>query len=314
MDDQPASIRILYQILESDYEVCVATTGREALAFCDTRPPDLILMDVVMPGMDGYEIGRRLRSNDLTKDIPIIFVTGQNDPLEEAEALDQGAADFISKPFHEKVVKARVRTQVTITRLTKALRSQALIDGLTGIANRRQFDITLAAEWRRCSRSQRALSLILIDIDYFKRFNDHYGHPAGDECIKAIATALKMNLQRSHDLAARYGGEEFACILPDTPLEGVRRKAVELEAAIRELGIPHEKSYVAGVVTISVGASVAIPAIGEDPTRLLAEADGRLYAAKHAGRGQVKVSLLNQTDPPPGSDTISTLANPSSAE
>lgn len=296
VDDHSANIKLLYEILGADYDICMATNGMDALALCRDRVPNLILLDVVMPDMDGYEVCRRLKGDDQTKDIPIIFVTAQNDPLDEAEGLDQGAVDFISKPFHATVVKARVRTHLTITFQAQALRSLAMQDGLTGVANRRQFDATLAGEWRRCARTNSSVSLVMIDIDYFKRFNDHYGHQMGDDCIRAIASSLAANLQRSHDLVARYGGEEFACILPDTPVGGAYRKAVELEAAVRQLRIPHEKSDVAEVVTISVGVSVATPAKGDNSSDLVADADRQLYAAKQAGRGQVKVSLLKQSE------------------
>jgi len=203
VDDYPANITMLYEILERDCEVCMATSGQAALAFCEGRRPDLILLDIMMPEMDGYEVCRHLKDNDLTRDIPIIFVTTKSDPSEETRGLDLGAVDFISKPFHTKIVRARVRTHLTLQLQAEALRSLAMIDGLTGIANRRQFDTILSAEWHRCIRSHSAMSLVLIDIDFFKRYNDYYGHQAGDECIRTIAATLKKNLRRSHDMVAK---------------------------------------------------------------------------------------------------------------
>jgi len=163
-----------------------------------------------------------------------------------------------------------------------------MIDGLTGVGNRRHFDVSLEAEWRRGIRAGQPLSLIIADVDFFKRYNDHYGHQAGDACLQAIASVLKLEFTRSHDMVTRYGGEEFVCLLPDTQLEGAVKKARELEKAVRALGIPHEKSDVSGVVTISLGVAVANPLIGEDSAELVASADAQLYSAKRSGRGQVK--------------------------
>jgi len=240
-----------------------------------------------MPEVGGYAVCQQLKSDPLTHNIPVIFVTAQNDPLEEAQGFEKGGVDFITKPFHVNVVKARVRTHLTLKQQSDLLRSLALIDGLTGVANRRHFDATLDAEWQRCTRANQPLSLILIDVDFFKRYNDHYGHQAGDTCLQSIASVFKASFSRSHDLVARYGGEEFVCILPDTPLEGAARKAFQLEEAIRYLGIPHEKSEVANTVTISLGVATTNPSMGGKPVELIAGADDQLYLAKQSGRGQV---------------------------
>lgn len=288
VDDQASNLQLLNEIFKNDYEVCTATSGQEALAFCHGRQPDLILLDVVMPEMGGYTVCQRLKSDALTQNIPVIFVTAKHNPSEEARALDAGGVDFLTKPFHVKVVQARVRTHLTLKYQSDMLRSLALTDGLTDVGNRRHFDDTLQAEWRRCVRAGQPLSLILVDVDFFKRYNDHYGHPAGDACLQSIASVLKAGFTRSHDMAARYGGEEFVCILPDTPLAGAVKKAHELEHAVRDLGIAHEKSDVCGVVTISLGVAVAHPAKGENPANLVACADEQMYRAKESGRGQVK--------------------------
>lgn len=288
VDDHRSNLLLLHEIFKDDYEVRMAISGQEALAFCQGLLPDLILLDIVMPEMNGYTVCQRLKSDALTQNIPVIFVSSKNDPLEEARGLDVGGVDFISKPFHVRVVRARVRTHLTLKCRSDVLRSMALIDGLTGVGNRRHFDATLEAEWWRCVRAGQPLSLILVDVDFFKRYNDCYGHQAGDVCLQAIASVLKAGFTRSHDMVARYGGEEFVCILPDTPLEGAEKKANELENAVRTLGMVHEKSDVFGVVTISLGVAVANPAKGENPADLVACADGQLYIAKQSGRGQVK--------------------------
>lgn len=289
VDDQPGNLQLLCQIFKYDYEVCMAASGKEALAFCQGRQPDLILLDIMMPEMSGYEVCQRLKSNALTQNIPVIFVTARNDPGEEERCLDVGGVDFITKPFHVRVVQARVRTHLTLKKQSDLLRSLAQTDGLTGVGNRRHFDDTLQAEWRSCARAGQPLSLILIDVDFFKRYNDHYGHQAGDACLQSIASVLKAAFTRPHDMVARYGGEEFVCLLPGTTLEGAEKKANELEKAVRAIRIAHEKSDVFGVVTISLGVAVAHPAAkGENPADLVACADAQLYLAKQSGRGQVK--------------------------
>jgi diguanylate cyclase (GGDEF)-like protein len=288
VDDQPLNIRLLHQIFQADHEVFVATSGEDALAFCRTRLPDLILLDVLMPGLDGYEVCRRLKRDARTCEIPVIFVTSQCDSAEEEDGLAAGAADFIAKTASANVMRARVNTLITLKRQADLLRTLAHIDGLTGLANRRHFDDKLAAEWRRCGRSRKPLSLILIDIDHFKRYNDCYGHPAGDECLRDISACLKSGITRSHDLVARYGGEEFVCVLPETPLVGAMAKAQSLEGAVRDLRIRNEKSEVAyGIVTISLGVAVATPSIDDNRADLISCADRALYLAKDAGRGQV---------------------------
>jgi diguanylate cyclase (GGDEF)-like protein len=294
VDDQPLNVRLLHQIFRADHDVFVATSGADALAFCQTKIPDLILLDVVMPGIDGYEVCRQLKRDPRTHEIPVVFVTAQSDATEEEDGLAAGAVDFIAKSASANVMRARVRTLITLKRQSDQLRSLARLDGLTGLANRRHFDDTLAAEWRRCARSAKPMSLILVDLDYFKRFNDRYGHQAGDSCLQQVASVLKAAFTRSFDLVARYGGEELVCLLPETSLEGAEAKAQMLERSVRELRIPHEDSEVAeGIITISVGVAVSMPASGAECAELILCADRSLYMAKDAGRGQVKALQLS---------------------
>jgi diguanylate cyclase (GGDEF)-like protein len=289
VDDQPLNIRLLHQIFQADHEVFVATSGEAALAFCQTQLPDLILLDVVMPGLDGFAVCRQLKLDPLTCEIPVVFVTSQSDSTEEEDGLAAGAADFIAKSASAKVMRARVNTLITLKRQTDLLRSLAQVDGLTGLANRRHFDAKLDDEWRRGTRSGTPLALILIDLDCFKDYNDCYGHQAGDACLQRVATCLKDGFTRSPDLVARYGGEEFVCVLPETALSGADVKAQSLEGAVRALAIPHEKSVVpGGIVTISLGVAVAVPTVRGLCAELLLCADRALYQAKHAGRAQVK--------------------------
>lgn len=291
IDDQPANIQVLHALLMAEFEVCMALGGADGLALCAVRPPDLILLDVEMPGMGGYEVCRRLKADPVLQDIPVVFVTGHLDPAVEVRGFAEGGADFITKPFHANVVLARVRTQITLKTQSDFLRSQAYLDSLTLLGNRRRFDETLLAEWQRCRRASQPLALILADVDHFKRYNDYYGHQQGDTCLRAVAAALRAGFVRSHDMVARYGGEEFACILPDTTLAGAMQTAAAVELAIRALAIAHADGGPAGIVTISLGVAVAAPPKGDTALDLLEQADVQLYRAKDAGRGRV-MSIL----------------------
>lgn len=286
VDDEAVNIQALYQIFHEDYDVFMAISGEEALLRCQENPPDLILLDIVMPGQGGLETCRRLKAEPETRDIPVIFVTALQTPEEETEALNCGAVDFISKPVNPSVVRARVRTHLVLKAQSDFLRSLVFIDGLTGVSNRRRFDETLAIEWRHARRTKQPLSLLMIDIDHFKRYNDRYGHPAGDACLQAVARALAGGLSRPHDLVARYGGEEFACILPQTDAAGARNIALSLLEAIRCLAMPHEDNE-GGIVTASFGVATQFPDGETAPERLIAQADAQLYEAKEGGRNRV---------------------------
>jgi len=287
VDDQPINIQALYQIFHTDHEVFMATSGAQALDICANNPPDLILLDVVMPGMDGLEVCRRLKADPLTANIPVIFVTGQSDPADETRGFETGAVDFISKPVNPAVVRARVKTHLTLKAQTDLLRSLVFIDGLTGVANRRHFDESFATEWRHCRRKTSSLALLMIDIDFFKLYNDHYGHPAGDACLQAVGATLKQGFGRSHDLVARYGGEEFVCLMPECDRAGALIKAEALRLAIAQLAIPHAASPVALVVTLSIGVAALVPGEQDQPRDLVNLADLALYKAKKEGRNRV---------------------------
>ena len=286
VDDQPVNIQALYQAFAADHQVLMATTGAQALALCASQQPDLVLLDVVMPGMDGHEVCRQLKSDPATRDIPVIFVTAHNDEAAETQGLDLGAVDFISKPINPKIVRARVRTHLTLKAQADLLRQWVYIDGLTGVYNRRHFDERLAAEWARAMRNSAALSVVLIDVDLFKRYNDRYGHQAGDDCLRRVAAALKAGIRRPGDLAARYGGEEFVCLLPDTDLPGALILARQLGAAVQALQIAHDASAVANVVTVSLGVGSKAGTAQGSAAALLRAADAQLYRAKAEGRNR----------------------------
>jgi diguanylate cyclase (GGDEF)-like protein len=293
VDDQPLKLHFLNQIFQDEYQIFTANSGKEALALCQVQQPDLVIMDIIMTEMDGYEVCRSLKRNTLTLNIPVIFVTAFNDAEEEEKGFAAGAVDFIARSARPNVIRARVKTHITLKHHSDLLRSLSLMDGLTGIANRRHFDQAFMAEWRRCIRWKQPLALIMIDIDFFKQFNDYYGHQAGDACLIQVAKSLKAGLNRSHDLTARYGGEEFVCLLPETALEGAQEKAQSLLKSILKLAIPHERSSLAGgVVSISLGVAVATPTQHDDPLTIIQCADRLMYTAKKSGRNQVQSMQL----------------------
>ncbi|RDZ25952.1 diguanylate cyclase [Lysobacter silvisoli] len=286
VDDQPINIRALHEVFSADHDVFMATNGAQALAFCRQTPPDLVLLDVVMPDMSGLEVCRALKADAQTESIPVIFVTSLDDPAEEAACWDAGGVDFITKPINALTVRNRVRAHLTLKLQSDLLRRMAWVDGLTGVANRRQFDERLEREWQRCRRAGQPLSASIVDIDHFKAYNDTYGHLAGDDCLRQVAAAIEGSLARAGDLVARTGGEEFTCLLPEIDLDGALTVVENVERAVRALGIVHAGSEL-GVVTVSIGVASA-RADGESTIAgLLTQADNGLYRAKRAGRARV---------------------------
>ncbi|MBF0182758.1 MAG: diguanylate cyclase [Magnetococcales bacterium] len=307
-DDSDASL-LLHTILKSEGRISVAAGGLPGLAMVQEQLPDLILLDADMPDMSGFEVCSLLKADQRLARIPIIFVTGCSDIASETKALQLGAVDFISKPFSPLIVKARVRNHLLLKQHMDSLQQLAAIDGLTGVANRRAFDEGLEMEWRRAARRQEPLALLLMDVDFFKNYNDFYGHPAGDTCLRQIAKVLSTIAQRPGDLAARYGGEEFAVLAPNTSLEAIQHLAEELCDRVRGLHIPHERSAIARWVTVSVGVcsllipgdaingnrtteGELLPAGAITPAAFVQAADRGLYQAKKAGRNQVMVATL----------------------
>jgi diguanylate cyclase (GGDEF)-like protein len=283
VDDEPANVHVLAEALAGLYDVRFATDAARALALATAEPVDLILSDVVMPGMDGFELLRRLKADPALQHVPVIFVTAMDEIDDEERGLLLGAVDYITKPIRPAIVRARVRTHIELKTQRDLLEQRALIDGLTGIANRRRFDQELDARWRAAQRSATPLSLVLIDVDHFKQFNDSYGHGAGDDCLRRVAGAIAACCSRSGDLAARYGGEEFALILPGAAAEPQLRRLLQ---SIRGLGIPHRASSAADVVTASVGVVEVVPQAAATAQQALEQADRQLYAAKQEGRNR----------------------------
>ncbi|RXR06089.1 diguanylate cyclase domain-containing protein [Pseudoxanthomonas composti] len=287
VDDQPLNIHAMHRVFRNEHEICMATSGPQALEFCRATPPDLILMDVLMPGMNGLEVCRALKDDPATEHIPVIFVTGLSTQDEENRCWEVGCVDFITKPVNITTMRNRVRAHLLLKQQSDLLRQTAWLDGLTGLANRRQFDERLEKEWLRCQRAGCAMSLLVIDIDHFKRYNDRYGHLAGDDTLRRVAEAVRGAARRPGDLPVRLGGEEFVLMLPEIEREGARVVAERLEADIRALQIAHADGE-GGVVTVSVGYATGHPS-REDQARaesLVGRADVALYAAKTAGRAR----------------------------
>jgi len=286
VDDIPDNIKSLNAILEQDYSVSFATYWKKALEVAERTLPDLILLDILMPDMDGYEICRRLKTDPVTRDIPVIFITALDSEADEEKGLAAGAADYITKPFHPAIVKLRVRNHLMLKLQRDRLAALTMTDGLTEIANRRRLDLHLDAEWRRCMRTESELSAIMIDVDQFKAFNDRCGHAAGDDCLRKVARALDSVPKRPGDLVARIGGEEFVCLLPGTDAKGAMMIAQKFCDVVLRLEIPHPDSDICEFVTISCGVGTIQPTMDGDPESVIRTADRYLYEAKKAGRNR----------------------------
>ncbi|MDR2688719.1 MAG: diguanylate cyclase [Azoarcus sp.] len=284
-----------------------ARDGASGLEMFKRERPDLVLLDIIMPGMDGFDVAHCIRQFEQDGNwTPIIFLTAQADDNDLQRAIEIGGDDYLIKPVSEIVLRAKVSAMRRLAQMRESLlvltrkldeanrelQRLSAVDGLTGIANRRCFDETLLREWRRCSRAALPLSLLILDVDSFKAFNDHYGHQMGDECLKAVARVLKNDSRRPDDLVARYGGEEFAAILSDTMLDGALMVAETMRAEVQALGISHSWSVAATVVTISVGVASIIPPRGSEGgiSALIKAADDALYCAKESGRNQVQAA------------------------
>lgn len=325
MDDDPADREILAKnLVHQGFQVCMAIDGEDALAQLLQISIDLILLDVLMIGLDGFSICERIKRNPKISDIPVIFITALTNPEHKVKGLEMGAVDYITKPLYAPEVMARVRIHLMLRATTKGLRETtkalqstierheqtvkklekanralyrlANLDGLTQVANRYCFDESLAEEWFRLAREKQPIGIVLCDVDHFKVYNDHYGHQAGDECLRRIARAIYQSVRRPADLVARYGGEEFVVLLPGTEQSGVEHVASTICTAIRALQIPHHQSTSDTVVTISVGACSVVPDVSMPPSILVDLADKALYQAKSQGRNQFVLAPVLGTE------------------
>ena len=290
--DVPDNIRALSGMLAGEgIQISTATSGQRALKIAELYPPDLVLLDVMMPDMDGYEVCKAMKSDPLLRGIPVIFITALADEESEIRALELGAVDYISKPFKESIVKLRIKTHLELKLQREVLENLSRLDGLTGIANRRAFDERLDLEWRRAARSREKLALAIIDVDCFRAYNDLNGHLAGDDCLRRIATVLHESLNRAGDFVARFGGEEFAVMLPATGGAELSLIAERLRAAVERLNIPHGASDASPWVTVSVGGAMLEPNPETAATRIIELADRQIHSAKDGGRNQVRLAF-----------------------
>ncbi len=289
VDDVAENIHVLMEVLRTDYQVVPARSGQVALQKAMAEPqPDLILLDILMPEMDGYEVCQKLKGMPQTKDIPVIYITSVSDAIDEAKGFRLGAVDYITKPFHPDVVKARVKAHLELRRKSELLEKLAMRDALTDVYNRRRFDEVVGQEWDRAFRQKKTLALAMLDIDCFKPFNDNYGHAAGDACLRRVARCMDASLLRPMDFLARYGGEEFVVLLADTDYDGAMRVTRRMLDDVSALQINHQYSDASDTVTLSAGVCVVSPFLsGGSPLELVEHADKMLYESKHNGRNCV---------------------------
>ena len=285
VDDATSNITALTHILSPEYTVYAAKNGHDALETAREHAPDVILLDILMPGMDGYEVIAALKASSETWKIPVIFVTGLGGSQDEAKGLALGASDYISKPFSDAIVKLRVRHQMTMLKYIRTIEELTLIDQLTGIPNRRSLDERLPMEWARAMRTAAPLSIMILDLDDFKKYNDTYGHIQGDVLLRTVAEMLAQELKRSGDFFARWGGEEFVALLPDTPWDGAWNMAELLRKCVEDTVIPLTDGR-ATKITVSIGLNVQIPIPDASMLDFLHHADKALYAAKKGGKNR----------------------------
>ena len=288
MDDDPSVILALHKLLSKFAHCRFASDGPEALEMVQQSPPNLILLDIQMPVMSGLTVCATLKADPANADIPVIFITGRMDMEMEQQVFEVGAADYIQKPLNLRVVSARVLIHLAYQKTLAALAVQAYKDGLTGINNRRRFDEQLDSEWKRAQRQKLPLSLLMVDIDEFKRFNDHFGHLEGDTALKCVALALGNSSKRPADFLARYGGEEFALILPEADVEGAKALAEIILNRVEGLRLPSAPGSGHPFVTVSIGYSTLLPAQFDasalPANALIQAADRALYQSKKNGR------------------------------
>lgn len=295
VDDSRSTRQIIIKYIAAlNLEYVLASSGAEALVAYQEQKPDLILLDVILPDITGFEVAKQIRALEQGGEwTPIIFLTSRANDADLERGIAAGGDDYLHKPVSQIVLGAKIHAMQRILEMRQSLeeanrelRRLTNIDGLTGVANRRSFDENLQVEWRRMGREGRELCLLMCDVDYFKKYNDAYGHLGGDDCLRRVASTLSACIDRGGDMVARYGGEEFAIILPGTPAGGGLIVGERARYAIRKMALPHEQSEF-GQVTISIGVAALVPRMNQGPEVLIATADKALYEAKTQGRNRV---------------------------
>lgn len=285
VDDDRINRATIAEILAADCRVLLARDGESALEILAREVVSLVLLDVSMPGLSGYEVLMRMQADPVMRDIPVIFITGMSEETDEEYGLRLGAVDYVQKPVRPAIVRARAMTQLNLLRQRRTLKDLAMRDGLTGVGNRRAFDEALDQALRYAHRKQTSLALGIFDVDHFKQYNDHYGHGAGDQALKRVAEILSQSVRRAGDVLARYGGEEFVLLMPECL--GFAEVMSEACARVRAEGISHAASRIdASVLTVSGGGVIAGEGMALSAEQLLAQADALLYRAKAGGRNR----------------------------
>jgi len=286
VDDDEINVEALERMLSYEYTVYTANDGFNAVKMAEERLPDLILLDIEMPGMDGYAVITKLKSTPETQKIPVIFITGLDCDDSEEKGLNLGAADYITKPFSFANVKLRVKKQIETLDQLRSIEKLSMIDQLTGLPNRRGLETRMHSEWARAQREHTPFSVLFLDIDRFKQYNDSYGHPQGDVLLKCLAKVFTETLKRPGDFAARWGGEEFLVLLPNTDLNGALEVAEHIRKNVEDVCVPCSDEA-AAKITISIGVNTHV--YGQDNTvdSLVAGADKALYIAKGSGRNKI---------------------------
>jgi diguanylate cyclase (GGDEF)-like protein len=288
VDNNGANIKSLKTSLANRYQIFEAANCQQSLKIIESSPEvDLILLDTQSPRKNGFNLCDKITHDYLAKDIPFIFISPDESIAAEKEGLSMGAVDFITRPFNSSILNLRIKNQLKLKQQRDLLKHLSRTDGLTGLWNRSKFEEFMENEWFRAVREHSSLSLIMLDIDYFKNFNDSYGHTSGDECIKKVAQIINKSLVRSQDLAARYGGEEFICVLPNTRHSGAMYLAETIRKNILKLKVPHKQSKTNSFVTASLGVSTIIPSSFSSAHMLIQATDKMLYKAKKEGRNRV---------------------------
>jgi len=279
---------------QAQYLIITAKSGIEALEKVTQENPDLILLDIVMPGMSGFDVLARLKESNETSRIPVIIISGLDHEGDEEKGLLMGAVDYVAKPFKKSVVLARIKTHLKIVEQMRIIERLSMVDTLTGMPNRRSFNQRMDAEWGRAIREKTPISFLMIDVDRFKLFNDNYGHQQGDVALQTVANAIQTTLKRSSDMAARWGGEEFAVLLPNTPIEGALMIAEQIRANIESTPVPSIGDYPPLPIAASLGATTLIPAPESSMQDFFEQADQALYTAKETGRNRVCSQIRQQ--------------------
>ncbi|WP_020210238.1 diguanylate cyclase domain-containing protein [Gilvimarinus chinensis] len=280
-------------VLDAGHTPLLAESGEQALQLLEGNPVDMIIMDVEMPGLNGFETTALIREWLGSHWIPIIFVTGMSEDDDYRQGIEAGGDDYLIKPVSKMIITAKIRAMERIAdmrdqlnRLNTELEALSQLDSLTQVLNRRTFNEQAEQQWLQAGRKQTPTCALMIDVDHFKLYNDHYGHPAGDACLKEVTGAIKSCLNRPYDLLGRYGGEEFVVLLPETDAAGAERVCACIQNAVSELKLEHKVSPVEPWVTVSIGAACCLQPRSCTLEELIKCADRALYRAKHTGRNQ----------------------------